>query len=181
MEFVDKNIPINKVGDKKKTTYFIKNNALRFYFAYIYGRQNILSKIGKENFYKTYMQDSIVTYISYRFEEIVRTYFSLMVQFGKITGIYDIGTYYFDDPINKKNGEFDIALKVKDGYEIIETKYLKDKVNNQIIKEEIKQIKGITEINVKDYGFVSINGYQDKIERLKYLIDGDDIYLKNKL
>ena len=84
-------------------------------------------------------------------------------------------------PINKKNGEFDIALKVKDGYEIIETKYLKDKVNNQIIKEEIKQIKGITEINVKDYGFVSINGYQDKIERLKYLIDGDDIYLKNKL
>ncbi len=181
MEFVDKNIPINKVGDKKKTTYFIKNNALRFYFAYIYGRQNILSKIGKEGFYKTYIQDSIVTYISYRFEEIVRTYFSLMVQLGKITGIYDIGTYYFDDSINKKNGEFDIALKVKDGYEIIETKYLKDKVNNQIIKEEIKQIKGITEIDVKDYGFVSINGYQDKIERLKYLIDGNDIYFKNKL
>lgn len=34
---------------------------------------------------------------------------SLMVQSGKITGIYDIGTYYFDDPANKKNSEIDVA------------------------------------------------------------------------
>lgn len=176
MEFVDKNIPINKIGDNKKVTYFIKNNALRFYFTYIYGRQNILSKIGKEEFYKTYIESSITTYISYRFEEIVRTYFSLMVQSGKITGIYDIGTYYFDDPTNKKNGEFDVALKIKNGYEIVEAKYFKNKVKNQSILEEIQQIKKITEIDVVNYGFASINGFEGKIEQLKYLIDGEDIF-----
>lgn len=180
MEFIDKNVPINKVGDKKKTTYFIKNYALRFYFTYIYGRQNVLSKIGKEAFYKTYIKDSITTFISYRFEEIARAYFSLMVQKRKLKGIYDIGTYYYDDAKNKTNGEFDVALKVKNGYEIIEVKYLKDKVKNKTIKKEINQIKDITEIDVIDYGFVSINGYQDKVKQLKYVLDGNDIYMKNK-
>ena len=117
MEFVDKNVPINKVGDNKKTTYYIKNNALKFYFAYVYGKQNILSMIGAKVFFNRYIKESLLTFVSYRFEEIVRTYLSLQVKKEKLDGIYNIGTYYYDDIVNKKNGEFDVALELENGFD----------------------------------------------------------------
>ena len=161
-------------------TYYIKNNALRFYFTYIYGRQNILSAIGSDAFYDRYIKDSITTFIARRFEDIVRDYLMLQVRFGMINGVYNIGTYYYDDPINKTNGEFDVALEVDDGYDIVEVKYLKDEVDQKTIRKEIKQIKEIKEINVKNIGFASINGFMNGITGLKYKISGDDIYFKNK-
>ena len=176
MEFVDKNVPINKVGDNKKTTYYIKNNALKFYFAYVYGKQNILSMIGAKAFFNRYIKESLLTFVSYRFEEIVRTYLSLQVKKEKLDGIYNIGTYYYDDIINKKNGEFDVALELENGFDIIEVKYLKDKVKQSVVESEIQKIKNIKEINVLNVGFASINGFEEKISNLKYMIDGNDIY-----
>ena len=176
MEFIDKNMPINRIGDNKKTTYYIKNNALRFYFTYIYGRLNILSMIGAEAFYERYIEDSIATFLSYRFEDIVKTYLSLKIKEGVIKGVYNIGTYYYDDPINKKNGEFDVALQKKNGFDIIEVKFLKTKVKKPMVDIEISQIKNIKEIDVLDICFASINGFDKDIKNLKYLISGDDIY-----
>lgn len=175
MEFIDKNIPINKMNDSKKMTYFIKNNALRFYFTFIYGRTNILSLIGANAFFDRYISNGLNTFISYRFENIVKTYFSLMVKTGKLNDIYNIGTYYYDDPISKTNGEFDVVLETKDGFDIVEAKYLKDKVNKEIIDEEIVQISKIKELNIKRIGFASINGF-DNAYPVKYLITGNDIY-----
>ena len=179
MEFVDKNYPINKIGDSKKTTYFIKNNALRFYFTYLYGKKNIISLIGPKAFYERYIKTSITTFISYRFEDIVKTYLSMQVKQGKMQGIYNIGSYYYDDFANKKNGEFDVALQCKDGYDIIEVKFYKDKIKKSLIENEIQQIKKINEINVERIGFASINGFEENINNISYMINGDDIYKIN--
>ena len=176
MEFVDKNCPINKIGDNKKTTYFIKNNALRFYFTYIYGKKNILSMIGPKAFYARYIRESLLTFISYRFEDIVKSYLSIQVKNGNLKDVYNIGSYYYDDLVNKKNGEFDVALEYKDGYGIIEVKFHKDKIKKALIENEIKQIKEISEINVIRIGFASINGFEENVDNLSYMINGNDIY-----
>ena len=42
----------------------------------IYGKNSIIVSIGKDNFYESYIRESITTYISHRFEDIVRKYFS---------------------------------------------------------------------------------------------------------
>lgn len=181
MEFIDKNEPINKLGDKKKTTYYIKNNALRFYYTYIYGMNNVLLSLGADLFFERFIKDSLTTYISYRFEDICRTFVSLMTKKGKISEVYNIGTYYYDDPTNKKNGEFDIAVQIKDGFDIIEAKYWAGKVDNATIEEEIRQIKEVKEIKIKDYGFISINGFENDTSKLKYKFNGDDIYNFNLL
>ena len=178
MEFIDKNIPINKIGDNKKATYYIKNNALRFYFTYVYGKQNIISMIGEKEFFEKYIKKSLNTFLSYRFEDIVRMYLSLQVKQGKLKNILNIGTYYYDDPINKMNGEFDVALEKDNGFDIIEAKFLKSKVDEKIIYEETKQIKNIKELNIINIGFASINGFEDNIKLIKYKIDGDEIYFK---
>lgn len=178
MEFVSKNSPINKINDNKKATYFIKNNALRFYFTYIYGKKNILSLIGPNAFYDKYIKDSILTFISLRFEDIVRSYLSLQVKKGISSDIYNIGSFYYNDIINKKNGEFDVALENKDGFDIIEVKYYKDKIKKSIIEKEIKEIEDIKEIKVRKIGFAAINGFEEDIDKLDYMITGDDIYKK---
>lgn len=178
MEFIEANSPINRINDNKKVSYSLLNNALRFYYGYIYGKENIINILGKEVFYETYIEKSINTFISFRFEDIVKQYISHLIKNKSLRGIYNLGTYYYDDPKNKKNGEFDIAIKTNDGYDIIEVKYLQTKLNDELIRKEIEKIKEIKEIDIKGFGFASINGFlTDKI-KMKYRFDGDDIYFK---
>lgn len=40
-------------------------------------------------------------------------------------------------------------------------------------KNTIKEVK---EIKIKDYGFISINGFENDTSKLKYKFNGDDIY-----
>ena len=176
MEFIEKNEPINRVGDSKKMSYHLKSNALRFYYSYVYGLNNQLSLLGKDVFYERYIKRSINTFISHRFESIAKDFISIMVKQGKIEDVFNIGSYYYDDSINKKNGEFDLAIQTSKGFDIIEVKYLSNKVNKSIIIEEINQISQINEIKVNDYGFISINGFENDTPSLKYKFDGDDIY-----
>lgn len=176
MNFIKSNEPINKIGDKKKKTYSIANNALRFYYTYIYGKTNIINIIGADTFYDKYIKNTLTTFISLRFEDIAKSFVSKLTVDKKLTGVYNIGTYYYDDPINNKNGEFDLAIQRKDYYDLIEVKYLNKKVSSSIVNKEISQIKEIKDLKIKDYGFISINGFEDNIKQLKYMYDGEDIY-----
>lgn len=166
MGLITKYQPINKLGNSKSTRYEICDNAIRFFYSFIYQNKSILSMIGKERFYDEFISDRINTFISHRFEEIVRNYYSLAVRNGEYKDIINIGTYYYDDPINKTNGEFDVALKLKNGkYKIVEVKYYKD--NPLSLKEmiqEFEQIKKIKEINIDSVSFVSTSGYEDDKE-----------------
>ena len=179
MEFLGKNEPINKIGDNKKVTYYIKNNALRFYFLYVYAKKNTITLLGSNEYYNKYISNNIITFISKRFEEISRCFLSLIIKKGYIKDIVNLGTYYYDDSKTKTNGEFDIAVETHSGFDIIEVKYLKGKVSKEIINKEISQIKEIKGIKINNYGFISINGFEDDIPNLEYKYEGDDLYSKN--
>ena len=176
MNFIGKNYPINKPADKKKITYYIKNNALRFYYNYVYGKVNLIAFMGADEFYEQYIKESLKTFISYRFEDIAMQFMSKIVKKGLIKGITNVGTYYYDDIATKTNGEFDVAIQKKNVYDIIEVKYLKDKVTKQIIEKEVKQIKSIKELDIDKIGFISINGFESDVKKLDYMFDGDDVY-----
>lgn len=175
MDLLSKVYPINAVGDKKKVCYEINDNLLRFYYAYVYKNKSALQVLGAENFYDEYIAPSIITFISHRFEEIVRTYFSLLVKNNKIKGISDIGTYYYDDSARKKNGEFDIVLKTKVGYNVYEAKYYKNKLSEKEMSEEEEQVKDIQGISINKIGFITVSGVENKLGRFEY-VDGCDLY-----
>ena len=175
LNLIKKVYPINKMNDNKKSYYEINDNVLRFYFTYIYKYKSILEILGPKRFYEEYIEKSLLTYISYRFEEQVRTYFSLRIKNNDLLGIKNIGTYYYDDPFNKINGEFDVVLEYEDGYYIYKVKYLKDKLKKDIINKEINQIRNIKGLRIVGIGFVNPNGFVDKIEGISY-INGNDLY-----
>ncbi len=118
MDMVSKVYPINKEDDNKKVSYEMTDNLLRFWYTYVYKNKSALQMLGAEAFYDNYVEPSITIFISHRFEEIARTFFSLQVKEGKRKGIFRIGTYYYDDSATKTNGEFDVVLQRKDNYDI---------------------------------------------------------------
>lgn len=175
LEIVARNSPINKIGDHKKSTFEINDNLLRFYFTFIYKNASALQVLGAEAFYDEYIAPALTDFISRRFEGICRDYFSLQVRSGKMKGVRNIGSYYYDDPIHHKNGEFDVALEFADGYEIYEAKYYAQPMTLDEIHREVRQVEGIKELTVKQIGFIAINGFVEREEPYFYL-DGNNIF-----
>ena len=175
LEIIARNSPINKIGDNKKSTFEINDNLLRFYFTFIYKNASALQVLGAEAFYDEYIAPALTDFISRRFEGICRDYFSLQVRSGKMKGVRNIGSYYYDDPAHRKNGEFDVALEFADGYEIYEAKYYAQPMTLDEIHREVQQVEGIKELTVKQIGFIAIHGFVEREEPYFYL-DGNDIF-----
>ena len=164
LNIVKKVYPINRLTDVKKSYYEINDNVLRFYYSYIYKNKSSLIMIGANQFYKEYIEPTLITFISHRFEELIKDYYSLLVKLGRLVNVLDIGTYYYDDSKNKINGEFDVAIKYNDNkIDIIEVKYFKEgnKLKTKEMEEEIKQIKAITHIRINNVYFISSSGYEE--------------------
>ena len=161
IKILKKTYPINKLDDDKKAYYELDDNVLRFFYTYVYGKNSIIISIGKDNFYETYIKDSLTTYISNRFEEIVRKYFSILAHNNKLQGIRNIGTYYYDDSKNKKNWKFDVVLEFKDYFKIVEVKFYKNILTLAEMNKEVSQINEIKTNNKLEYAFISTSGYEE--------------------
>lgn len=177
IEIIKKIAPINKKSDNKKMHYAINDNLIKFYFTYVYKKTSILEMLGSEMFYKLHIEDAIKHFIANRFEAIVKQFFSIKVKKGELQDVYDIGTLYYDDSVNKTNGEFDCVLEHKEGYSIFEVKYYKEPLDSKVIEKEIEQVKNIPNIHIKKIGFVSASGFKENNDDI-IQITGEDLYFQ---
>ena len=90
-------------------------------------------------------------------------------------GIRHIGSFYYDDPVTKSNGEFDVALDFSDTYTICEAKYFRKPIGPDDIHREAGQIRGIKGIDAAQIGFISASGFDQKEDGYLYYT-GDDLY-----
>lgn len=175
METIRKTYPVNKPDDKKKQFYEINDNLIRFYFTYIFGKQSIITNLGEETFYRLYIKPSVHEFISRRFESIVSQYIQRQIRSGNITDVYNIGTYWYDNPDTHQNGEFDCVLQKKKGYSFIECKFYKDPMSeSECIKEE-QQVLSVPNIQVESIGFACSSGFSFTSDKY-HLITGEDLY-----
>ena len=81
-----------------------------------------------------------------------------------------IGKYYYDDPVNHTNGEFDVVTEDENGYVFYEVKFREKPLTEKMIQEEISQIK-MTGIDCYKYVFISRSGFAsnetDMIKQIK--------------
>lgn len=164
LDIIDVKYSIGKENDKKKKYYYIKDNLLKFYYAYIYREENRINYLSSERYYDLYIAKSINEFISLRFENIVRDYFSIAIRKGMYEEIIDIGSLF------TQNGEFDCVIKNKNNkYMIYEVKYLNKPLKIEDMKKEIYQIKNIKGLKVEKVGFVSSSGFAEKLPDVEYL------------
>ena len=175
METLIKVFPINRSGDKKKQFYEIKDNLMRFYFAYIFGNDSLISKLGEESFYDAHIASSLNTFVSYRFEGIVIQYFMRQARIGRLHGIEDFGSFWYDDKETKTNGQFDCVLKEADGYDFYEVKFFEHPMTLDMCRKEETQVRALTELYCRKIGFVCSAGFSFDTDEYD-LITGEDIY-----
>ena len=179
MDLISYVCPINDKHNKKKSGYVLTDSAINFYYRYVYHNMSIKNILDDDIFYDRYINDDFnKTIVPKAFEKISKEYLIRKNKLGLVNPIIeDIGTYWYDNSKERKNGQFDLVTKTSDGYIIYEVKYTNSKIDYHIINEEIRQISE-TNLNPINYGFISKNGFNITNENNYILITLDDIYSK---
>ena len=170
-------IPYSK---NKKISYEINDNLLRFYYAFIYKNKSALQVLGAEAFYNEYIEEPLKQFISFRFEEICRSYFSLCAISGALKGITNIGTFYYDDSVTRTSGEFDVVLQRKGtdtefSYDVYEAKYYASPMTQGDMYKEAEKIRNLKGLTLSKIGFIALSGFE-KEDDLFHCISGEELY-----
>ena len=177
MGVVVKISPINDSNNKKKFGYYISDNLSLFYYRYIFKYLSQMKIMNADSFYSKYIeQDFEQQYVPHVFETICMQYLIRKNKKGEINPIFEkIGKYYYDNPKEHTNGEFDVVTQDEKGYVFYEAKFRKNPINSSIIENEIKQVKS-TGLNCYKYVFISKSGFQFENNENVDFIDLDNLY-----
>ena len=179
MDMIEKVYPINKPNDAKKRFYSISDNLLRFYFTFIFGNEDLINRLGPAAYYEEYIKTKLLTFMSLRFESIALQYFRRLAVHGRLKGVDDFGTFWYDDAGTRTNRQFDCVLHRKEGYDFYECKlYDKPMKKKECIQEE-SQIRSIG-IPCFKIGFVCSAGFDFQDDQY-YLISEKDLYAEELL
>lgn len=177
MDVVAKEAPINNENNRKKSGYFISDNLSLFYYKYIFRNISRMNIMDPDVFYDKYIADDFETkYVPKIFETICKQYLIRRNRKGLMEEPFEkIGKYYYDDPVEKKNGKFDIVTQDDRGYILYEAKFRKDPVTESMVQNEIRQVTQ-TGLNCYKYGFFSRSGFLCDQEENQILIELKELY-----
>ena len=177
MDVVAKEAPINDENNRKKSGYFISDNLSLLYYKYIFRNISRMNLMDSDIFYDKYIAADFETkYVPKIFENICRQYLIRKNRKGLMDEIFEkIGKYYYDDPIEKKNGEFDIVTLDDNGYIFYESKFRKEPITESMIQNEIRQVQQ-TGLKCYKYGFFSKTGFLCEQKEDRILIDLNELY-----
>ena len=177
MDVVKKETPINDENNRKRARYFISDNLSLFYYKYIFRNISRRNVMNPEVFYDKYIHEDFETkHVPYIFEEIGRQYLIRRNLTGKMEEPFDqIGKYYYDDPITKTNGEFDVVTHDDKGYIFYEAKFRKEPLRADLIAAEIAQVQSAG-LPCYKYGFISRAGFEAEETKETILIGLEKLY-----
>lgn len=180
MDLIEYVCPINDKLNKRKSGYRIVDNTINFYYRYLYNKNSEREVMNEFVFYNSFIKDDFSNYLVPKmFERISRDFLVRLNRNNKLDPfLIDIGKYWYDDPVNKTNGEFDVVGKTMDGYVFYEVKYTNKPLDIIAMDSKIKQIN-MTNLKPVKYGFISKNGFEKQdneyqLYTLKDLYNLDD-------
>ena len=169
MDIIRKYTPINEKNNRKKSFFSFKDNFFDFYYRYIALSLYSPLRSNPDYFFDEFIkEDFLHSYLPKKFEEVSREFILKATFKGLIkTPLMDIGTYFFKDPKNKINREFDVVTLDKNGYISYECKYSDRPIDLKVIKEEEEQVKNLN-IDFYKLGFISKAGFDEEVDKSKY-------------
>lgn len=177
MQLVQRRSPINDPNNKKRTSYVICDGLSKFYYRYVFRYLSQRSVLDPEVYYDRYVNDDFETqFVPRAFEEVCRQYLVRQNRMGNSEPPFDlIGTYSYDDPVTRTNGEFDVVTKDPLGYSFYEAKFRTTPITQRMIEDEIEQVQraGLT---CHRYGFFSRSGFEAQADERTALIGLEDLY-----
>lgn len=177
MQLVQRRSPINDPNNKKRTSYVICDGLSKFYYRYVFRYLSQRSVLDPEVFYDRYVNDDFETqFVPRAFEEVCRQYLVRQNRTGNIEPPFDlIGTYSYDDPVTRTNGEFDVVTRDPLGYAFYEAKFRSTPITQRMIEDEIEQVQR-TGLTCHRYGFFSRSGFEAQADERTALIGLEELY-----
>ena len=148
---------------------------MRFYFAYIFANDSLIIKFGENEFFSLFVAKSLRTFVSLRFEGMVIQYFMRQARAGKLKGILDFGSFWYDDASTGTNMQVDCVLKEPDGYDFFEVKFYDKPMKKAECLSEEKQMRQQIVLPCKKIGFVCSAGFTFKSDTYE-LISAKNMY-----
>lgn len=177
MQLVQRRSPINDPNNKKRTSYVICDGLSKFYYRYVFRYLSQRSVLDPEVYYDRYVNDDFETqFVPRAFEEVCRQYLVRQNRMGDSEPPFDlIGTYSYDDPVTRTNGEFDVVTKDPLGYSFYEAKFRTTPITQRMIEDEIEQVQR-TGLTCHRYGFFSRSGFEAQADERTALIGLEELY-----
>lgn len=177
MQLVERRMPINDPANKKRTTYAICDGLTRFYYRYVFRCLSQRSVLDPEVFFDRYVDDDFEhQFVPHAFEDVCRQYLVRQNRAGNIEPPFElIGTYSYDDPGTRTNGEFDVVTRDPMGYAFYEAKFRSGPVTQRMIEDEIEQVQR-TGLMCHRYGFFSRSGFETVADGRTVLIRLERMY-----
>lgn len=177
MQLVQRRSPINDPNNKKRTSYVICDGLSKFYYRYVFRYLSQRSVLDPEVYYDRYVNDDFETqFVPRAFEEVCRQYLVRQNRMGNCEPPFDlVGTYSYDDPVTRTNGEFDVVTKDPLGYSFYEAKFRTTPITQRMIEDEIEQVQR-TGLTCHRYGFFSRSGFEAQADERTALIGLEELY-----
>lgn len=177
MQLVQRRSPINDPNNKKRTSYVICDGLSKFYYRYVFRYLSQRSVLDPEVYYDRYVNDDFETqFVPRAFEEVCRQYLVRQNRMGNSEPPFDlIGTYSYDDPVTRTNGEFDVVTRDPLGYAFYEAKFRSTPVTQRMIEDEVEQAQQ-TGLMCHRYGFFSRSGFEAQADERTVLIELEHLY-----
>ena len=170
MELVEKETPINAEDNRKRANYVISDHLSRFYYTYVSRHLSERNLMSESRFYQEFVEkDFEEKFVPRVFEQVAKQYLTRLNRADRLDPfITKLGKYYYDDPVNHKNGEFDVVTEDKNGYIFYEVKFTKHPLTQAVIDEEIAQVEACG-LKSYRYGFISRSGFE-KLKKNDYIL-----------
>jgi AAA+ ATPase superfamily predicted ATPase len=175
METIRKVSPVNRRNDKKKQFYEISDNLMRLYFAYVFGNAAQQASLGERAFFDSEVASSIAQFVDRRFEDIAQQYFMRQARAGHLPGVHDLGSFWYDDPATRTNGEFDCVLDRGSCLDFYECKRFDRPMTDAECESEAAQVRAIPSAIIGAIGFVCTGGFAFETGDYR-LVTGNDLY-----
>lgn len=166
LDIIERQVPITEhnLSKSKKGLYRIKDNFIKFWFAFVYPYMSYLESGHSEIVIEKIKRNFVDQHVSYVYENICKEYMERIFNFNNPWGIHynKVGRWW------DKNEEIDIIAYDNEGSDMIfcECKFWKDKVGINVLNDLERKSQAViwkNEMRQQYYIIFSINGFSDEL------------------
>lgn len=162
MGIAEKETPVSKAENRKRTSYRISDGFVSFYCRYIAPRLSARAVMDPEAFFERFIAEDLESeFIPKRFERVCAEFLVRQNKKGLISPAFDaIGKCRCDLPAEKRSREFDLVTHDPAGFAFYEAKFRKSPVTADMIAMKVEEVRA-TGLEVRRFGFFSRSGFDE--------------------
>ncbi len=163
LKIVEKILPAKIGKTKRGSLYRIKDNFFRFWYRFVFPNKGLIEQELYDFIIENKIKPHINNFISLIFEEVSMEYLKLLNREGKLPFVFEnIGKWWGNNPLKKREEEIDIVVYNKDNLILGECKWQSNKVDMGMLNNLIEKGALFEKFN-KYYVLFSKNGFTENL------------------